>query len=116
MEAAFARQIDYYADKMVELIAVMDEMHAKCLPTPFLSSVIDDCMALGRDVTLGGAHYNFAGVQAIQVANVADSLAAIRKFVYEEKSVSAEALLEALRSDFFGQEALRQRLIHRAPK
>ena len=116
LEAAFARQIDYYADKMVELIAVMDEMHARCLPTPFLSSVIDDCMALGRDVTLGGAHYNFAGVQAIQVANVADSLAAIRKFVYEEKSVSAEALLEALRSDFSGQEALRQRLIHKSPK
>ena len=116
LEAAFRKQIDHYADKMVELIAVMDEMHAKCLPTPFLSAVIDDCMALGRDVTLGGAHYNFAGVQAIQVANVADSLAAIRKFVYEEKSVSAEALLEALKTDFAGQEALRQRLIRKSPK
>ena len=116
LEAAFAKQIDFYSDKMVELIAVMDEMHAKCLPTPFLSSVIDDCMALGRDVTLGGAHYNLAGVQAIQVANVADSLAAIKKFVYDEKSVSAQALLDALKGDFAGCEALRQRLIHKAPK
>ena len=116
LEAAFARQIDMYMDRMVAMIAVMDKMHAENLPTPFLSSVIDDCMEVGRDVTLGGAHYNFAGVQAIQAANVADSLAAIRKFVYEEKSVSAEELLGALKSDFAGAELLRTRLIHKSPK
>ena len=116
LEAAFARMIDHYMDRMVDMVAIMDEMHAKILPTPFLSAVIDDCMALGKDVTLGGAHYNQAGVQAIQVANVADSLEAIRKFVYEDKSVSAAELLDALKRDFEGCELLRARLIHKAPK
>ena len=116
LEAAFARMIDHYMDRMVDLVAIMDEMHAKILPTPFLSAVIDDCMALGKDVTLGGAHYNQAGVQAIQVANVADSLEAIRKLVYEEKSVSAAELLDALKKNFEGYELLRARLIHKAPK
>ena len=116
LEAAFARMIDHYMDRMVDMVAIMDEMHAKILPTPFLSAVIDDCMALGKDVTLGGAYYNQAGVQAIQVANVADSLEAIRKFVYEDKSVSAAELLDALKRDFEGCELLRARLIHKAPK
>lgn len=116
LEAAFARMIDHYMDRMVDMVAIMDEMHARILPTPFLSAVIDDCMALGRDVTLGGAHYNQAGVQAIQMANIADSLEAIRRFVYEEKSVSAQALLDALKNDWQGCELLRQRIIHKAPK
>ena len=116
LEAAFAKQLDGYMDRMVSLIAVVDRMHAENLPTPFLSSVIDDCLATGRDVTQGGAHYNFAGVQAIQVANVADSLAAIRKFVYEEKSVSARELMDALENNFEGSELLRLRLINKAPK
>lgn len=116
LENAFGRMIDHYMDRMVDLVAIMDEMHAKILPTPFLSAVIDDCMALGKDVTLGGAHYNQAGVQAIQMANVADSLEAIRKLVYEDKSVSAAELLDALKKDFEGYETLRARLIHKAPK
>lgn len=116
LERAFARMIDHYMDRMVDMVAVMDEMHAKILPTPFLSAVIEDCMALGKDVTLGGAHYNQAGIQAIQMANVADSLEAIRRLVYEEKSVSASELLDALKHDFEGYEVLRARLIHKAPK
>ena len=116
LEAAFARMIDHYMDRMVDMVAIMDEMHAKILPTPFLSAVIDDCMALGKDVTLGGAHYNQAGVQAIQVANVADSLEAIRKLVYEEKSVSAQELLDALTNDWQGYDLLRARAIHKVPK
>ncbi len=116
LEAAYARMIDHYMERMVDMVAVMDEMHAKILPTPFLSAVIDDCMELGKDITLGGAHYNQAGVQAIQMANIADSLEVIRRFVYEEKSVSAGELLDALKRDWQGHELLRQRAIHKAPK
>ena len=116
LEEAYARQLDWFIDKMVGLIAVVDRMHAENLPTPFLSSVIDDCLARGRDVTRGGAHYNFAGVQAIQAANIADSMAAIRQFVFEEKSVSAQELLQALKDNFAGHELLRLRLLNKAPK
>ena len=116
LEAAFAKQIDYFSDRMVECVSVVEGMHEKLLPTPFLSAVIDDCIAKGQDVTQGGAHYNFAGVQAIQVANVADSLAAIKKLVYEEKRFTAEELLTALQTNFENAALLRAALINKAPK
>lgn len=116
LEAAFAKQIDFFSDRMVECVSVVEGMHEKLLPTPFLSAVIDDCIAKGQDVTQGGAHYNFAGVQAIQVANVADSLAAIKKLVYEEKRFTAEELLTALQTNFENAALLRAALVNKAPK
>ena len=101
---------------MVKGCNVVDAIHAELLPSPFLSLVIQDCIERGVDVTAGGARYNFSGPQGVQIANVADSLAAVRQAVFEEHWMSAEELLGALRSDFAGDEALRQRLIRRAPK
>ena len=116
LEQAYARQIDYFSDRMVECVTKVEEMHEKLLPTPFLSSVIDNCMAEGKDVTKGGAKYNFAGVQAIQVANVADSLASIKSLVYEKKTVSAQQLLHALQTSFADDPLLRATLINKVPK
>ena len=116
LEAAFAQQIDYFSDRMVECVTAVEGMHEQLLPTPFLSAVIDDCMALGKDVTQGGAHYNFAGVQAIQVANVADSLAAIKQLVYDEKRIPAGKLLHALETDFADDAVIRTMLLNKAPK
>ena len=116
LEEAYAKQIDYFSDRMVECVTKVEEMHEKLLPTPFLSSVIDNCMEQGRDVTKGGAKYNFAGVQAIQVANVADSLASIKSLVFERRTVSAERLLHALQTGFEGEELLRAALINKVPK
>ena len=116
LEAAYAKQIDYFSDRMVACVTQVEKMHEKLLPTPFLSAVIDDCMEKGLDVTQGGAHYNFAGVQAIQVANVADSLAAIRQLVFEEKSLSAGTLLAALQSDFRDAPLVQAMLVNKAPK
>jgi formate C-acetyltransferase len=96
--------------------AVVERIHAEMLPSPFLSLVVDDCIERGIDVTAGGARYNFSGVQGVQIANVADSLAAVRAGLYEYKWVTAETLLTALRADYQGFEALRQRLIHAVPK
>ena len=67
-------------------------------------------------MTAGGAHYNFSGIQMIQVANLADSLAAIRMLVYEQKRISREELLSALRANFEGYDGLRAMLLNRAPK
>lgn len=91
-------------------------MHEMLLPTPFLSAVIDDCLSKGQDVTQGGARYNFAGVQAIQIANVADSLAAIKALVYEEKKLSAQELLHALQTNFEDAPLVRTMLLSKAPK
>lgn len=65
----------------------VEKAHIDLLPSPFLSSVIDNCMEDGIDVTAGGAKYNLSGIQMIQVANLADSLAAIKQLIYDEGKV-----------------------------
>ena len=95
---------------------MVDGIHAEILPSPFLSLVIDDCIDRGMDVTAGGARYNFSGVQGVQIANVADSLVAVRQALFEEQWLTGEELAQALRADFEGDEVLRQRLISRVPK
>ncbi|NOZ23501.1 MAG: hypothetical protein GXP25_20690 [Planctomycetes bacterium] len=86
------------------------------LPMPLLSAFTVGCLESGRDVMDGGATYNPAGVNLFTAANVADSLAAIRKLVYEEKRLTLDDLRDALRSNFEGREDLRQMLLSAAPK
>jgi pyruvate formate-lyase/glycerol dehydratase family glycyl radical enzyme len=116
LETAFGAQLDHFIERMIKVTRKVDRIHARVLPSPFLSSVIEDCIDKGIDVTAGGAHYNLSGIQAIQVANIADSLAALKAFVFDGKAVQAETLLQALRADFEGSELLRQRLLNKAPK
>jgi pyruvate formate-lyase/glycerol dehydratase family glycyl radical enzyme len=115
-EKAFGEQIDYFTGKMTRFCEVVEKCHQEHLPSPFLSSVIDDCLEKGLDVTAGGARYNFSGIQAIQVANIADSLAVLKKLVFEEGSISKLILLDAIRNNFKDNEPLRQRCINQVPK
>jgi formate C-acetyltransferase len=85
-------------------------------PLPCWSVLTDDCIVRGRDITDGGPVYNYHSVCFLGTANTADSLMALRKLVFEDNSVDAPALLEALRADFDGFEALRQQLLTGAPK
>jgi pyruvate formate-lyase/glycerol dehydratase family glycyl radical enzyme len=116
LEAAYDAQLAHFIGLMVQGCNVVDRIHAEMLPSPFLSLVIQDCVARGVDVTAGGAHYNFSGPQGVQIANVADSLAAIERAVFAERWLTRWELMQALRNDFAEQESLRQRLIHQAPK
>lgn len=116
LETAYDCHLAHFVALMVKGCNVVDQVHAEALPSPFLSLVIDDCIERGLDVTAGGARYNYSGVQGVQIANVADSLAAIKQAVFDEAWISAGDLLAALRNDYAGQEVLRQRLINRVPK
>ncbi|WP_018527079.1 glycyl radical protein [Alkalispirochaeta alkalica] len=116
LQEGFRRQIDYFMDRMIPLCDAVDRMHAEFLPSPFLSALVDSCLESGRDVTAGGARYNLSGIQAIQVANVADSLAALKHLVYDTHQIPAARVLSALRENFVGDEELRKNLISRVPK
>jgi len=116
LEQAYDAQLVHFIDLMIKGCGVVDRIHAEMLPSPFLSLVIEDCIGRGTDVTAGGAVYNFSGVQGVQIANVADSLAAIEQAVFDEKWIAPGELLAALRANWEGHELLRQRLIHKAPK
>jgi len=113
---ALDKQVDFFFERMIRCCEVVEKAHAELLPSPFLSCVIDDCMERGIDVTAGGAHYNLSGIQAIQCANVADSLAALKTLVYDEKIVGRRELHEALVANFENAELLRLRLLNKAPK
>ncbi|MFZ0281787.1 MAG: formate C-acetyltransferase/glycerol dehydratase family glycyl radical enzyme [Bacteroidales bacterium] len=116
LENAFAKQIDFFIRRMTKACEVVETIHQLHLPSPLLSSVVDDCLDKGLDVTAGGAKYNFSGIQAIQIANIADSLSVLKQLVFERKLVSREKLLEALHSNFEGNETLRQICINKVPK
>jgi formate C-acetyltransferase len=116
LQACYDEQTKHFIRLMVEGCNTVDGIHAEVLPSPFLSLVVEDCVARGVDVTAGGAHYNFSGVQGVQVANVADSLAAVQLAVFNKHWVSGQEMLDALRKDFAGHEILRQRLVNGVPK
>jgi formate C-acetyltransferase len=113
---AYRKQVEYFVEKMVIAMDACDRAHAELKTTPFISFAIEDCIKSGKDVTWGGARYNFTGPQAVGVADVADSLAAVKKFVFDERIISMGELLDALHSDFDGKEHLRQMLLEKAPK
>ena len=85
-------------------------------PYPFLSCLIGDCIENGKDITAGGARYNLTEPEGVGMPNVADSLAVIKKLVFEDKILSLSELKEILRANFEGHEQLRQSLINKAPK
>jgi formate C-acetyltransferase len=90
---------------------------AQRFPDPFLSAFTRCCIERGRDVNNGGAEYpRFHGICVMGLATIADSLAAVKKLVFEECRVSYPALLQSMKDDFAGAERLRQMLLHRAPK
>ena len=116
LEEAFVKQVDYFIEEMMKAEEVVEQAHQDCLPSAFLSCVIDDCLEKGLDVTKGGARYNLSGIQMIQVANLADSFAAIKKLVYDEKRISRDDLYEALKNDFCGYEIIQTMLLNKVPK
>ena len=116
LHAAYRRQAEYFIRLAIKQNMRAYVLQASDFPMPVLSTLTEGCLESGRDVMDGGATYNPSGVNLFGVADVANSLAAIRKLVFEEKVISLDELRNALKSNFQGQEQLRQMLIHRAPK
>ena len=85
-------------------------------PNPFVSATIEGCLESMRDLTEGGALYNPAALCVSGMSDTADALAAIRRHVYQERTVTAQQLTAALAADFAGDERLRLLLLNRAPK
>ncbi|RPI90079.1 MAG: formate C-acetyltransferase/glycerol dehydratase family glycyl radical enzyme, partial [Spirochaetales bacterium] len=103
---SYDKQMKYWTDQMVAGIEIMDIVHQRMKPLPFLSVLTDDCTERGIDVTAGGAAYNFTGPQAVGVGTVADGMAAVKQLVFEEKRVSGRELLDACENNWNGYEPL----------
>lgn len=99
----FEEFYDAYKTQMNEMIRLLvnadnaiDVAHGERCPLPFLSSMVDDCMKRGLSVQEGGAVYNFTGPQGFGIANMADSLYAIKKLVFEEKKATLKEFKEVM--------------------
>lgn len=84
-------------------------------PAPFLSLMMEGCTEKARDVSLGCKYNNF-GFHGTGLATAVDSLAAIKQYIFDEKSLSVEDLLDALRSNYEGYTDLQAKLRYEAPK
>ena len=114
--AAFETQLRHLVDVKICGNQLIERLYATEMPAPFLSVLTDDCIVRGKDYNAGGARYNNTFIQAVGIGTITDSLAAIKKLVYEDRTAPLAALLGALAADFAGDEVLRARLVNRMPK
>ncbi len=118
----FTKQLEFFLEKMILTMRDLEESIAEMNPQPFLSATIDNCIERGMDITKGGAIYDFTTTQLIGLATVADSLAVIKKLVFEEKILTLEELTNILKKNYRGTyrgksgEEWRQIFINRGPK
>jgi pyruvate formate-lyase/glycerol dehydratase family glycyl radical enzyme len=114
--AAFRKQLQYLVDVKIRGNQVIERQFAKLMPAPYLSLLVDDCIAKGRDYNDGGPRYNSTYIMGVAPGTCTDSLAAIKFHVFERRNVSMADLLEALRANFEGHEKTRLMLWNKTPK
>ena len=112
---AFKAQVAYFADMKVTYDNMVRDIYATYCPVTFTSAVIDDCIESATDWHAGGSHYKIATLSGVAVGTVADALAAIKKHVYQDESVSMRDLVRALDADWQESGTLRQLLVNQTP-
>lgn len=118
----FTNQLRFFISNLVDTMKSLERAIAELTPHPFLSATTDNCLEKGCDITNGGAIYDFTTTQLIGLATVADSLAVIKKIIFEEKLLSYEELVQMLKKNYRGTyrekkgEEWRQIFINRVPK
>lgn len=103
---AYDKQMEYFCNLMVSYLNKLDLVHQEMKPLPYLTNMIEGCVATGKDVTAGGAIYNYSGPQGVGVGSVGDGLATIKQLVFDEKKVTGRELLDAVRDNWVGHEKL----------
>lgn len=112
---AYRRQVEHGVARTVERVNEFQRLRAERTPNLVRTLLIDDCVQRGREFHAGGARYNWSVVSIAGLANVGDSLAAIKHVVFDEQAASLQELHEALERSFDGCEKL-LRLLKAAPK
>lgn len=116
--SAWDRQIRYYTRKSIEIEYVVDTVLEENAHDILCSALVDNCIERAKSIKQGGAKYDWVSGLQVGIANLGNSLAAVKKLVFEQGAIAQQALAEALATDFNGLsgEQLRQRLVNGAPK
>jgi formate C-acetyltransferase len=113
---AYRDQINYFADVKIRGNNVIEKTFAIHLPVPFLSLLLEDCIANGRDYNAGGARYNTTYIQGVGLGSITDILTSVRFNVYDRKRFTWNELLDALKKNFEGSEQMQYDMIYNTPK
>ncbi|MBC7961089.1 MAG: glycyl radical protein [Vallitaleaceae bacterium] len=116
--AAWKDQIQYFAKATIAIDAAVDTALEETVPDILCSTFVDNCISTGKFIKEGGSKYDFVSGLQVGIANLGNSLAAIKKLVFEEKKISSQELMAALDNNFDGiqGERIRQILLNYAPK
>lgn len=100
------KQFAYWSDQMCSTLNIIEAAHRERKPLPYVSAFFEGCLENGKDLTAGGTRFNGIGPQASGLATCADSLAAIKQLVFDEKKYTGAELLAALKDNWVGHEKL----------
>ncbi|MEW6187752.1 MAG: pyruvate formate lyase family protein [Thermodesulfobacteriota bacterium] len=112
---AYLEQLKFFLHKLVTIYNIVDALEEEWLPQPFLSAVVDGCLEAGKDCREFKYYHNTI-IQPVGQITIVNSLAALKKLVFDEKKVTMAELLDALKNNWEGREDLRQQFINDAPK
>ena len=113
---AFGEQVEHSIAEMVKVITALEEEYRVIRPSPLNSLLTEGCLESGRDVTWGGALYDYTSIQGVGLADTGESLYALKKMVFEEHHLSLEEFVRILKNNFRGEEKLQARLNLRLPR
>ena len=113
---AFKIQLNYLIDIKVRGNNVIEKTFATYLPVPFLSLLVEDCIANGKDYNCGGARYNTTYIQGVGLGSITDMLTSVKYHIYDKKNYTWDEVLKALSSNFEGFEQMQYDMIFNSPK
>jgi len=113
---AFEKQMLHFIDIKVRGNNVIERLYAAYMPAPFLSLLVDDCIARGKDYHNGGPRYDSSYIQGVGMGTITDCLSAIKYHVFEQKTLTMEKMLTALVADFVGFDRERLTLVNKTPR
>jgi len=113
---AFEKQLNHFIGIKINGNNIIDRIYAINVPVPFLSILIDDCIKNGKDYNDGGSRYNTSYIQGVGLGSITDELTALKYHIFDNKSISINGMLEALKNNFKDYEEFRKVLVEETPK
>jgi formate C-acetyltransferase len=116
LHEAFANQLRHFIDIKIRGNNIIERIFSRHMPAPFLSLLIDDCIANGTDYNAGGARYNTSYIQGVGLGSITDIFSSIEHHVFRNQHITLPTLMEVLSRDFQGHDQLRAALLYDTPR
>ncbi len=109
---SYKKQVEYYVEQLAFQEKLEYDMAARSADYLYLSMLFNDCIERGKSIFSGGVKHLGGTLESYGNTNTADSLAAIKKLVYEDKKLTFEELVKILDADFKGSEKERRMMLN----